>query len=43
MDKKIHKIQKEEKKVSKGLKSLESADKRRDKLVELGKKAKNKK
>jgi hypothetical protein len=38
MDAKIRKIEKESKKVSKDLKSLESADKKRDKFVEKGKK-----
>lgn len=38
MDKKIRKIEKEAKRVGKDLKSLEKADKKRDKLVEAGKK-----
>lgn len=42
MDKAIRKIEKETKKVSHDLKSLEKADKKRDKLVERGKKAKRK-
>lgn len=39
MDVKIRKIEKETGKVSKDLKNLESADKKRDKLVDAGKKA----
>jgi hypothetical protein len=39
MDKKIKKIEKGAKKVSHELKSLEKADKKRDKIVEMGKKA----
>jgi hypothetical protein len=43
MDAKIRKIERQEKAVGKELKSLEKADKKRDKLVEKGKKAKMKK
>lgn len=39
MDKEIRKIGKETKKVEKDLKHLESADKKRDKYVDAGKKA----
>lgn len=39
MDKQIRKIEKENKKEGKDLKKLEVADKKRDKLVEKGKKA----
>ena len=39
MDKKIHKIEKETKKVEKDLKGLARADKKRDKIVKVGKKA----
>ncbi len=39
MDKKIRKIEKESKVVSRDLKSLEKADKKRDKFVDAGKKA----
>jgi hypothetical protein len=39
MDKKIRKIEKETKKVEKDLKGLERADKKRDKVVAVGKKA----
>ncbi len=38
MDRKIKKIEKESKKVGKDLKSLEKADKKRDKICDLGKK-----
>lgn len=38
MDKKIRKLEKEEKKIGKGLKSLEKADKKRDKICDYGKK-----
>jgi hypothetical protein len=38
MDKKIRKIEKDTKKVGKELKNLETADKKRDKLVDAGKK-----
>ena len=38
MDAKIRKIERESKKVGKDLKSLEKADKKRDRLVDLGKK-----
>ena len=38
MDKKIRKIEKDSKKVGSELKSLEKADKKRDKYVEEGKK-----
>jgi hypothetical protein len=40
MDKKIRKIEKEAKHVGKDLKSLEMADKKRDKIVDFGKKMK---
>jgi len=40
MDKQIRKIEKKEKAVAKDLKHLEKADKKRDKLVDMGKKAK---
>ena len=43
MDKKIRKIEKETKHVTKDLKDLEKADKKRDRLVDLGKKSKMKK
>ena len=39
MDKQIRKVEKETKKVGKDLKHLEVADKKRDKLVDAGKKA----
>lgn len=39
MDKEIRKIEKESKKVGKDLKSLEKADKKRDRFVSAGKKA----
>jgi len=39
MDKKIQKIEKDTKKVGAELKSLGTADKKRDKLVDAGKKA----
>lgn len=39
MDKKIKKLEKKGSSLSKGLKSLEMADKKRDSLVEKGKKA----
>lgn len=39
MDKQIRKIEKETGKVAKDLKHLETADKKRDKLVDAGKKA----
>lgn len=39
MDKAIRKLEKEEKHVGKGLKSLEKADKKRDKVCAIGKKA----
>ncbi len=39
----IRAIEKKEMKVGKGLKKLEIADKKRDKLVEAGKKAKKRK
>lgn len=39
MDKKIKKLEKKGMSLSKGLKSLEKADVKRDKLVEKGKKA----
>jgi hypothetical protein len=39
MDKKIKQIEKDTKKVGGELKSLEKADKKRDKLVDAGKKA----
>lgn len=42
MDKKIRKIERETKHVGKELKSLEKADKKRDKLVDMGKKARKK-
>lgn len=42
MDKKIKAIEKKEKSVSKDLKSLEKADKKRDHLVDKGKMAKKK-
>lgn len=38
MDKAIRKIEKESKKVGKDLKSLEKADKKRDKVCDYGKK-----
>ncbi len=37
MDKKIHKIERETKHVEKDLKSLAKADKKRDKVCDLGK------
>ena len=40
MDKKIRKIERETKHVGKELKTLEKADKKRDKLVDKGRKAK---
>lgn len=43
MDKKIRKIEREAKHVEKDLKSLEKADKKRDRLVDAGKKALKKK
>jgi len=43
MDAKIRKIEKETKKVQKDLGALEVADKKRDKLVDAGKKAIKKK
>ena len=43
MDAKIRKLEKEEKHIGKGLKSLEKADKKRDHLVDAGKKALKKK
>lgn len=43
MDKQIRKIEKQEKKVAHSLKSLEKADKKRDKVCEMGKKAMKKK
>ncbi len=43
MDEKIRKIEKESKRVGKDLKSLEKADKKRDHLVDAGKKAIKKK
>ncbi len=43
MDKKIKAIEKTTAKVGKELKSLEKSDKKRDSLVDLGKKAKGKK
>jgi len=42
MDKQIRKIEKETKKAGKELKTLEKMDKKRDKLVDLGKKVKAK-
>lgn len=42
MDKEIRKIEKNTKHVEKELKRLEKSDKKRDNLVELGKKAKKK-
>jgi hypothetical protein len=42
MDKQIRKIEKDTAKVGKELKHLESADKKRDKFVDAGKKALNK-
>lgn len=39
MDKEIRKIEKDTKKVGKELKGLEKADKKRDKVVAIGKKA----
>jgi hypothetical protein len=42
MDKKIRRLEKIVKKEEKGLKSLEKEDKKRDKLVEAGRKAKHK-
>jgi hypothetical protein len=42
MDKKIKKIQREVKKEEKDLSSLLKADKKRDKIVKLGEKAKKK-
>jgi hypothetical protein len=39
MDKQIRKIEKKEKVVAKDLKKLESADKKRDKVCEMGEKA----
>lgn len=38
MDKQIKKIQKDSKKVAKGLKSLEKEDKKRDKVCDYGEK-----
>jgi hypothetical protein len=43
MDKQIRKIEKDTKKVGKELKSLESADKERDKVCDYGKKMMKKK
>lgn len=43
MDKQIRKIEKKEKAVSKDLKRLEIADKKRDKIVERAKKVKKSK
>lgn len=43
MDKQIKKIEKGAKKVTKDLKYLEKEDKKRDKIVEMGKKAMHKK
>ena len=43
MDRQIHKIQKEEKKVTKDLKKLEVADKKRDKVCDYGEKIMKKK
>lgn len=43
MDKQIRKIEKDTKKVGKELKHLEKADKKRDKVCEMGKKAMMKK
>lgn len=43
MDAKIRKLEHMSEKETKGLKSLERMDKKRDKLVDLGKKAKMKK
>lgn len=43
MDKEIRKIEKETKKVGKDLKGLEKADKKRDKIVAVGKKTMKKK
>ncbi len=43
MDREIRKIKKETVKVGKDLSHLEKADKKRDSLVDLGKKAKGKK
>ena len=43
MDKKIHKIQKETKKVEKDLKGLVKEDKKRDKVCDYGKKMLKKK
>lgn len=40
MDKQIRKIERETNKVGKDLKSLEQADKKRDKVCELGEKVK---
>ena len=42
MHKKIRKIEKETKRVGSELKTLEKADKKRDRLVDMGKKAKKK-
>lgn len=39
MDREIRKIERDTKKVGKELKSLEKADKKRDKIVAVGKKA----
>lgn len=39
MDQKIRRVEKEVKNVGKDLKHLEKADKKRDKLVDMGKKA----
>jgi len=43
LDRQIRKIEKETKRVEKDLKSLEKADKKRDRIVEIGKKALKKK
>jgi hypothetical protein len=43
MDKKIRKIEKEDKKVGRDLKKLEAADKKRDKVCDYGKKMMKKK
>lgn len=43
MDKQIRKLEKQEKKVGKGLKSLEKADKKQDPACEMGKKMMKKK
>jgi hypothetical protein len=42
MDKKIRQLEKEEGKVSKGLKTLEKMDKKRDAVCDLGEKMKEK-